>query len=69
MSFYRFLTRAQAYFIQGAKAQQKRERNAEKANKAAKSQSKSNEAAKNIVCAICKQSFVSSILFLDAQRC
>ena len=68
MSFYRFLTRAQAYFIQGAKAQQKRERNAEKA-KAAKSQSKSNEAAKNIVCAICKQSFVSSILFLDAQRC
>ncbi|KAH9982237.1 At2g23090 like protein [Lactifluus volemus] len=43
----------------GAKAQQKRERNGDKnASKGAKSQSKSNEAAKNIICSICKQSFL-----------
>ncbi|KAI0252611.1 At2g23090-like protein, partial [Lactifluus subvellereus] len=43
----------------GAKAQQKRERNAEKnAPKGAKSQAKSNEAAKNIICLVCKQSFL-----------
>ncbi|ESK98442.1 duf1909-domain-containing protein [Moniliophthora roreri MCA 2997] len=43
----------------GAKAQQKRERNADKnAPKGSKSQAKVNEAAKNIVCATCKQSFL-----------
>ena len=46
--------------LQGAKAQQKRERNADKgAAKGSKSQAKVNEAAKNIVCATCKQAFVS----------
>ncbi|KAF7982076.1 hypothetical protein HWV62_30378 [Athelia sp. TMB] len=44
----------------GAKAQQKRERNADKgAAKGSKSQAKVNEAAKNIVCATCKQAFVT----------
>jgi len=43
----------------GNRAQQKRERNAEKAApKGAKSQAKSNEAAKKIVCVICKQPFL-----------
>ncbi|KAJ7655047.1 hypothetical protein DFH06DRAFT_1201433, partial [Mycena polygramma] len=43
----------------GAKAAQKRERNAEKgAAKGSKSQAKVNEAAKSIVCATCKQPFV-----------
>ncbi|KAH9176956.1 DUF1909-domain-containing protein [Lactarius sanguifluus] len=43
----------------GAKAQQKRERNADRnAPKGAKSQAKSNDAAKNIVCTICRQSFL-----------
>ncbi|KAJ8084275.1 hypothetical protein PM082_003043 [Marasmius tenuissimus] len=41
----------------GAKAAQKRERNVEKGAKGGKSQSKSNEAAKSIVCATCKQAF------------
>ncbi|KAF4572692.1 hypothetical protein EYR36_007202 [Pleurotus pulmonarius] len=42
----------------GAKAQQKRERNAEKgAAKGSKSQSKVNEAAKSIICSTCRQSF------------
>ncbi|KAF8203278.1 At2g23090 like protein [Pholiota molesta] len=43
----------------GAKAQQKRERNADK-NPAAgsKSQARINEAAKSIVCATCKQPFL-----------
>jgi hypothetical protein len=68
VSHYRFLTRYKADSIQGAKAQQKRDRNLEKnAPKGAKSQAKSNEAAKKIVCAICKQPFVSSFLFLFAQ--
>jgi hypothetical protein len=45
---------------QGAKAQQKRERNADKnAPKGSKSQAKVNEAAKNIVCQTCRQAFVS----------
>ncbi|KAF8499170.1 At2g23090 like protein [Russula emetica] len=44
--------------IQGAKAQQKRERKAQNATKATKSQSKSNEMAKNIICLVCKQSFL-----------
>lgn len=70
MSLYRPLTRYQADTIQGAKAQQKRERNADKnLPKGAKSQAKANEAAKNIICVICKQSFVSSFLFLFAHRC
>ncbi|KAN0135560.1 At2g23090 like protein [Lactarius tabidus] len=43
----------------GAKAQQKRERNADKNGpKGAKSQFKSNEAAKSIICAICRQDFL-----------
>lgn len=51
---------ADQILLQGAKAQQKRERNADKnAPKGSKSQAKVNEAAKNIVCSTCKQSFVS----------
>jgi len=43
----------------GAKAAQKRERNADKnAAKGSKSQAKVNEAAKSIVCATCKQTFL-----------
>ena len=45
-------------YLQGAKAQQKRERNAGKAQGPAKSQLKVNEAAKNIVCSVCRQTFV-----------
>ena len=45
--------------MQGAKAQQKRERNAGKAANAAKSQIKTNQAAMNIVCSVCRQTFVS----------
>ncbi|KAF5368317.1 hypothetical protein D9758_002362 [Tetrapyrgos nigripes] len=41
----------------GAKAQQKRERNQDKGAKGGKSQMKSNEAAKNILCAVCRQAF------------
>ncbi|KAI0034915.1 At2g23090 like protein [Vararia minispora EC-137] len=44
---------------QGAKAAQKRERNADKNQpKGSKSQAKVNEAAKNIVCSVCRQSFL-----------
>ncbi|KAF8895041.1 DUF1909-domain-containing protein [Gymnopilus junonius] len=43
----------------GAKAAQKRERNADKnAPKGSKSQSKVNEAAKSIICQVCRQSFL-----------
>ncbi|KAJ7071244.1 At2g23090 like protein [Mycena amicta] len=43
----------------GAKAAQKRERNADKnAAKGSKSQAKVNEAAKSIVCTTCKQTFL-----------
>jgi len=42
----------------GAKAAQKRERNADKASKGSKSQAKVNESAKSIVCGTCKQSFL-----------
>ncbi|KAF7306722.1 Duf1909-domain-containing protein [Mycena indigotica] len=43
----------------GAKAAQKRERNADKnAAKGSKSQAKVNEAAKSIICATCKQTFL-----------
>jgi len=45
----------------GAKAAQKRERNAEKNKKAAGSQLKSNEAAKTITCQQCKQSFFGTM--------
>lgn len=45
---------------QGAKAAQKRERNSAKSDaKGSKSQAKVNEAAKNIMCFVCKQTFVS----------
>ncbi|CAI4218577.1 unnamed protein product [Parascedosporium putredinis] len=43
----------------GAKAQQKRERN-QKDQKSAKSQLKTNAAACNIVCSICKQTFLQT---------
>jgi hypothetical protein len=70
INLYHLLSRDQADALQGNKAQQKRERNAEKnMPKGAKSQAKSNQAAKSIVCEICKQSFVSSVLLLFAQRC
>ncbi|KOS12763.1 hypothetical protein Malapachy_1371 [Malassezia pachydermatis] len=46
----------------GARAQQKRERNA-KANsgKEAKSQLKANEAAKSVICQICRQTFLMTV--------
>jgi hypothetical protein len=70
ISISRFLSRHQADALQGAKAQQKRERNADKNGpKGAKSQFKSNEAAKSIICAICRQDFVSSFQLLFPQRC
>ena len=50
--------------LQGAKAQQKRERNAAKQGATAKSQIKVNEAAKNIICQTCRQTFVSPLAFL-----
>ncbi|EJF66502.1 hypothetical protein BD309DRAFT_961235 [Dichomitus squalens] len=42
----------------GAKAQQKRERNAVKTANNAKSQIKTNQAALNIVCSVCRQTFL-----------
>ncbi|KAF9647484.1 DUF1909-domain-containing protein [Thelephora ganbajun] len=45
----------------GAKAQQKRERNAiQNTQKGSKSQLKSNEASKNIICQTCRQPFMST---------
>lgn len=45
----------------GAKAQQKQQRNAKKATDgAAKSQLKTNEAAKSIICMTCRQTFLST---------
>ncbi|KAG8758160.1 hypothetical protein FRC14_000658 [Serendipita sp. 396] len=41
----------------GAKAQQKRERNASKASTSGKSTLKLNESQKNIICTTCRQSF------------
>jgi RNase P subunit RPR2 len=56
-------------YAQGAKAQQKRERNADKAaGKGGKSQLKVNEAAKSIVCTTCRQPFVSPHLHRDMTR-
>jgi len=46
--------------FQGAKAAQKRERNAGKnSDKGPTSRNKVNEAAKNIICQTCRQTFVS----------
>ncbi|KAG0240335.1 hypothetical protein BGW41_007048 [Actinomortierella wolfii] len=45
----------------GQKAQMRRERNAKDAGGAAKSQLKANEAAKNIICVICRQTFLCTI--------
>ncbi|KAH9890921.1 DUF1909-domain-containing protein [Cubamyces lactineus] len=42
----------------GAKAAQKRERNAAKAGATAKSQLKVNQAAMNIICQTCRQTFL-----------
>ncbi|KAJ2920264.1 hypothetical protein MD484_g59, partial [Candolleomyces efflorescens] len=44
----------------GAKAAQKRERNGDKGKGNAKSQLKVNEAAKTIVCTVCKQPFMNT---------
>ncbi|KAF9275895.1 hypothetical protein BGZ68_010446 [Mortierella alpina] len=45
----------------GQKAQMKRERNAKNAAGTANSQLKVNEAAKNIVCQTCRQTFLCTI--------
>lgn len=45
----------------GAKAAQKRERNAKQNAKSAGSQLKTNEAAKTIVCDLCKQTFLGTM--------
>lgn len=63
----RLLTHHQG-LLQGAKAQQKRERNSAKGANAAKSQLKTNEASKNIICQSCRQAFVSSFSFFCRQR-
>ncbi|KAL5332267.1 At2g23090 like protein [Aspergillus crustosus] len=44
----------------GAKAQQKRERNAKEAGKGGKSQLKVNEAAKDIQCVVCRSTFLKT---------
>ncbi|KDN44927.1 DUF1909-domain-containing protein [Tilletiaria anomala UBC 951] len=44
----------------GAKAQQKRERNAKDSKKGPTSQLKVNEAAKNIQCMTCRQTFLAT---------
>ncbi|KAJ3754277.1 At2g23090 like protein, partial [Lentinula raphanica] len=41
----------------GAKAAQKRERNAKNSKKESTSQNKTNEAAKSIICQTCRQAF------------
>ncbi|KAK0553861.1 hypothetical protein OC846_000763 [Tilletia horrida] len=45
----------------GNRAQQKRERNAKDAKKDPKSQLKTNEAAKNVKCSVCFQTFLSTV--------
>ncbi|WFD49436.1 hypothetical protein GLX27_004117 [Malassezia furfur] len=46
----------------GARAQQKRERNAKaNASKDPKSQLKANEAAKNVICQVCRQTFLMTV--------
>ncbi|ORZ00589.1 hypothetical protein BCR43DRAFT_485467 [Syncephalastrum racemosum] len=42
----------------GQKAQMRRDRNAKNGPKEAKSQLKTNVAAKNIICGVCKQTFL-----------
>ncbi|KAJ5242062.1 uncharacterized protein N7469_000389 [Penicillium citrinum] len=44
----------------GARAQQKRERNATQGKSVAKSQTKSNEKAMSIQCQVCKQTFLQT---------
>ncbi|KAF8306042.1 DUF1909-domain-containing protein [Clavulina sp. PMI_390] len=44
----------------GAKAQQKRERNAKAAGSGGKSTLKANEAAKNIICKVCFATFLQT---------
>ncbi|KAJ5376580.1 hypothetical protein N7509_013466 [Penicillium cosmopolitanum] len=44
----------------GARAQQKRERNATAGKTAAKSQTKSNEKAMSIICQVCRQTFLQT---------
>jgi len=45
----------------GAKAQQKRDRNAKAAGTGSKSSLKTNEAAKSVVCDVCKQTFLVTV--------
>ncbi|KAK0563241.1 hypothetical protein OC844_002299 [Tilletia horrida] len=45
----------------GNRAQQKRERNAKDGKKEPKSQLKTNEAAKNVKCSVCFQTFLSTV--------
>jgi len=45
----------------GAKAQQKRERNSKTAGGGGKSQLKSNDAAKSIICGTCRQTFLVTV--------
>ncbi|SHO78210.1 Hypothetical protein MSYG_2552 [Malassezia sympodialis ATCC 42132] len=46
----------------GARAQQKRERNAKTGGpKEAKSQLKANEAAKSVICVTCRQTFLQTV--------
>ncbi|KAL9940630.1 hypothetical protein V8E36_000118 [Tilletia maclaganii] len=45
----------------GNRAAQKRERNAKDATKEPKSQLKLNEAAKNVKCSVCFQTFLSTV--------
>ncbi len=61
-------TQPGANYLQGAKAKQARERAADKnAKKGAGSQLKANEQAKNIICKVCKQPFVSFFLHFPPQ--
>ncbi|PWN54017.1 DUF1909-domain-containing protein [Violaceomyces palustris] len=45
----------------GARAQQKRERNAKDAKSGPSSQLKVNEAAKNVMCMTCRQTFLLTV--------
>ncbi|WPH03579.1 Hypothetical protein R9X50_00646100 [Acrodontium crateriforme] len=45
----------------GAKAQQKRDRNAKDTKKGPTSQLKSNAAAKTVICKVCRQDFQSTV--------
>ncbi|GAA5854396.1 hypothetical protein JCM3775_000798 [Rhodotorula graminis] len=52
----------------GAKAQQKRERNAKEAKKGPTSQKAANAAQMNIICTICRQSFFVTTKAPDLQQ-